>query len=62
MLNKFFAFILFVVGVVMIVLAVFLYDGAWPIIWRLGLGLLLVIGAVLLANVETMSNKTDESW
>lgn len=62
MLNKFFAFILFIVGIVMIVLAVFLYDETWAIIWRLGLGLLLIIGAVLLANIETVSNKNNESW
>jgi len=62
MLNKLFAFILFIVGIVMIVLAVFTYDEAWPIIWRLGLGLLLILGAVLLANIETVSNKDNEPW
>lgn len=61
MLNKFFAFVLFLVGVVLIILAVFLYDEAWPIIWRLGLGLLLILGAVALANVETMSDSS-KKW
>ncbi|HRQ41832.1 MAG TPA: hypothetical protein PLD25_28245 [Chloroflexota bacterium] len=61
MLNKFFAFILFLVGIVLIILAVFLYDEAWPIIWRLGLGLLMILGAVLLANLDTVSDKP-EKW
>jgi len=61
MLNKFFALILFLVGIVLIILAVFLYDEAWPIIWRLGLGLLMILGAVLLANLDTVSDKP-EKW
>lgn len=61
MLNKFFAFVLFLVGIVLMILAVFLYEGAWPIIWRLGLGLLLIVGAVLLANLETMSDSS-KNW
>lgn len=60
MLNKLFAFALFVVGIVMVVLAVFLYDQAWPIIWRLVLGILFIAGAVVLANVESMSDKSDK--
>ena len=60
MLNKFFAFALFIVGVVLVILAVFLYDQAWPIIWRLGLGLLFIAGAVVLANIETVSDKSDK--
>ena len=61
MLNKFFALVLFLVGVVLMILAAFLYEGAWLIIWRLGLGLLLIFGAILLANLETMSNNS-EKW
>jgi len=61
MLNKFFAFVLFLVGIILIILAVFLYDGAWPIIWRLGLGLLLILGAVILANLDMVSDKS-EKW
>ncbi len=60
MLNKFFAFALFIVGIVLVILSVFLYDEAWPIIWRLGLGLLFILGAVLLANIDTVSNKSDD--
>jgi uncharacterized membrane protein len=45
----------------MIILSVFLYEGAWPIIWRLGLGLLLILVGILLANLETVSNKS-EKW
>lgn len=60
MLNKFFALALFVIGVVFVISAVFLYVEAWPIIWRLGLGLLFVLGAVALANIETVSDPSDD--
>jgi hypothetical protein len=62
MLNKFFAFILFVVGIVFVVAGVLVYQDGWSIIWRIILGIFLIIGAVVLANLETTVKKVDDNW
>lgn len=61
MLNKLFAIALFLVGIFLVIFAVFLYSNAWDIIWRLGLGIIFIFGAVALANVESVSHNKD-SW
>jgi low affinity Fe/Cu permease len=60
MLNKLFAIALFLVGIFLVIFAVFLYSNAWDIIWRLALGIVFIFGAVALANVESASKKRDE--
>jgi K+-transporting ATPase A subunit len=60
MLNKIFGIVLFVFGLILAYGAVFSsHRDAWPIIWRLGLALVFIVGAVALVNVETVSNNND---
>lgn len=64
-MNKLFAFILFFIGIALILAAAcanpvvdYMTPGAnlldaWGIIWRIGLGLILLVIAVLLNNMES---------
>lgn len=68
-MNKIFAFILFIIGIGLTLTSACanpvvgyitpdapLLD-AWGIIWRIGLGLLLIILAILLGNLDSFSGK-----
>ena len=74
-MNKIFALILFLIGVALVLAAAcanpmadYVLPGAsmldtWGIIWRIGLGLLLIILAVLLGNMETLGkSKADDFY
>lgn len=72
-MNKIFALILFLIGVALVLAAAcanpavgYVLPGAsmldtWGIIWRIGLGLLLIVIAVLLNNMESFSERRDDS-
>lgn len=69
MINKLFAFILFVIGIALLLVGAcgnFVFNEyvipdaiiltTWGIIWRIGLGLLLIVLAVVLGNMETFGS------
>jgi uncharacterized membrane protein len=67
--NKLFAFILFAIGIALMLTAAcanpiigYLTPGVslldtWGIIWRIGLGLVLIVIAVLLNNLEGLADR-----
>lgn len=70
-MNKIFALLLFLIGIGLVLAAACanplisyvtptapLLD-TWGIIWRIGLGLLLIVIGVLLNNMESFSNNPD---
>ncbi|MDS4057594.1 MAG: hypothetical protein RKP73_03345 [Candidatus Contendobacter sp.] len=64
-MNRLFAFILFIVGLVLVAMGAcgnltdFVSLNAWGMIWRIGLGVLLIVLAVLLANIDSISGPKD---
>jgi len=74
-MNKFFSAILFLIGIGLLIVGAcgnFVFNevmvpdvmvlNTWGIIWRIGLGLLLIIIAVLLGNMETFSKSNPDDF
>lgn len=64
-MNRLFAFFLFVIGAGLVAVGAcgnlthLVSLNTWGIIWRIGLGILLIILAILLANMDSITGSDD---
>ena len=73
-MNKIFAFILFIIGIGLTLTSACAnpvvnyitpdasFLDTWGIIWRIGLGLLLIILAILLGNLDSFNGKSIDDF
>lgn len=64
-MNRFFALILFVIGIGLVAVGTcgnlthLVALNTWGIIWRIGLGVLLIVLAVVLANIDGITGNDE---